>query len=136
MLLLGRPSSSAPTVPYVTGPAHQPAARTYRSAAARREVSPEKQLSFFFLDLSSLPASVCRCCFLFRVVRMATLRSLKMKTATCRRVVKELRSYEVEVEEEAAKTAAMKERGADPYDLKQQVINQSSTCKACSLFLS
>ena len=29
----------------------------------------------------------------------------------------------MEVEKEAAKTAAMKERGADPYDLKQQVKN-------------
>ena len=27
------------------------------------------------------------------------------------------------MEKEAAKTAAMKERGADPYDLKQQVKN-------------
>lgn len=48
------------------------------------------------------------------------MRSLKIKTSTCRRVVKELRSYEEEVGKEAAKTAAMKNRGADPYDLKQQ----------------
>ncbi|MFS7983400.1 putative tubulin binding cofactor A [Helianthus anomalus] len=34
----------------------------------------------------------------------------------CRR----LHSYEEEVEREAAKTADMKEKGADPYDLKQQ----------------
>ncbi|KAM0913315.1 hypothetical protein ACQ4PT_012237 [Festuca glaucescens] len=53
-------------------------------------------------------------------LRMATLRSLKIKASTCRRAVRELRSYEEEVEKEAAKTAAMKERGADPYDLKQQ----------------
>ncbi|OMO60866.1 Tubulin binding cofactor A, partial [Corchorus olitorius] len=32
----------------------------------------------------------------------------------------ELHSYEKEVEREAAKTADMKEKGADPYDLKQQ----------------
>ncbi|WOK98089.1 tubulin-folding cofactor A [Canna indica] len=51
---------------------------------------------------------------------MATTRSLKIKTATCKRILKELRSYEKEVEEEAAKTADMKEKGADPYDLKQQ----------------
>ncbi|XBH65671.1 tubulin-folding cofactor A-like [Aegilops tauschii subsp. strangulata] len=50
----------------------------------------------------------------------ATLRSLGIKTRTCRRAMRELRSYEEEVEKEAAKTAAMKERGADPYDLKQQ----------------
>lgn len=53
---------------------------------------------------------------------MATLRNLKIKTSTCKRIVKELRSYEKEVEKEAAKTADMKEKGADPYDLKQQVL--------------
>lgn len=52
---------------------------------------------------------------------MATLRNLKIKTSTCKRIVKELHSYEKEVETEAAKTAKMKENGADPYDLKQQV---------------
>ncbi|RZB77048.1 Tubulin-folding cofactor A isoform C [Glycine soja] len=53
--------------------------------------------------------------------RMATtVRSLKIKTSTCKRIVKELHSYEKEVEREAAKTADMKEKGADPYDLKQQ----------------
>ncbi|XP_074264774.1 tubulin-folding cofactor A-like [Silene latifolia] len=51
---------------------------------------------------------------------MATLRNLKIKTSTCRRLIKELHSYEKEVEREAAKTADMKEKGADPYDLKQQ----------------
>uniref|UniRef100_A0A0D9X3I6 Tubulin-specific chaperone A n=1 Tax=Leersia perrieri TaxID=77586 RepID=A0A0D9X3I6_9ORYZ len=38
---------------------------------------------------------------------MATLRSLKIKASTCRRLVRELRSYEEEVEKEAAKTAGM-----------------------------
>ena len=52
---------------------------------------------------------------------MVTLRNLKIKTGTCKRIVKELHSYEKEVEREAAKTADMKEKGADPYDLKQQV---------------
>ncbi|PIN22791.1 Beta-tubulin folding cofactor A [Handroanthus impetiginosus] len=51
---------------------------------------------------------------------MATLRNLKIKTSTCKRIVKELHSYEQEVEREAAKTADMKAKGADPYDLKQQ----------------
>ncbi|VVA24398.1 PREDICTED: tubulin-specific chaperone [Prunus dulcis] len=51
---------------------------------------------------------------------MATIRNLKIKTGTCKRIVKELHSYEKEVEREAAKTADMKEKGADPYDLKQQ----------------
>ncbi|XP_077247233.1 tubulin-folding cofactor A-like [Tasmannia lanceolata] len=51
---------------------------------------------------------------------MATLRNLKIKTGTCKRILKELRSYEKEVEREAAKTTDMKEKGADPYDLKQQ----------------
>ncbi|KAG8391833.1 hypothetical protein BUALT_Bualt01G0228100 [Buddleja alternifolia] len=51
---------------------------------------------------------------------MATVRNLKIKTSTCKRIQKELHSYEVEVEREAAKTSDMKARGADPYDLKQQ----------------
>ena len=50
------------------------------------------------------------------------MRNLKIKTSTCKRLVKELHSYEKEVEREAAKTAQMKDNGADPYDLKQQVI--------------
>ncbi|KAL0538436.1 hypothetical protein IC582_027455 [Cucumis melo] len=51
---------------------------------------------------------------------MATVKNLKIKTATCKRILKELFSYEKEVEREASKTADMKEKGADPYDLKQQ----------------
>ncbi|CAL5331249.1 unnamed protein product [Camellia sinensis] len=56
----------------------------------------------------------------FNRLNMATLRNLKIKTSTCKRIVKEMHSYEKEVEREAAKTADMKEKGADPYDLKQQ----------------
>ena len=52
---------------------------------------------------------------------MATIRNLKIKTSTCKRIIKEFHSYEKEVEREAAKTVDMKEKGADPYDLKQQV---------------
>lgn len=55
------------------------------------------------------------------LISMATLRNLKIKTSTCKRIVKELNSYEKEVEREAAKTTDMKDKGADPYDLKQQV---------------
>ncbi|CAL5190682.1 unnamed protein product [Lathyrus oleraceus] len=51
---------------------------------------------------------------------MATVRSLKIKTSTCKRLVKELDSYEKEVLRESAKTADMKDKGADPYDIKQQ----------------
>ncbi|KAK3213116.1 hypothetical protein Dsin_017822 [Dipteronia sinensis] len=47
---------------------------------------------------------------------MATVRNLKIKTSTCKRLVKELHSYE----KEAAKTVDMKDKGVDPYDLKQQ----------------
>ena len=61
---------------------------------------------------------------------MATLRNLKIKTSTCKRIVKELHSYEKEVEGETAKTADMKEKGADPYDLKQQV--SLYLCYACA----
>lgn len=59
---------------------------------------------------------------MIRLKVMATVRNLKIKTSTCKRIVKELHSYEKEVEREAAKTADMKEKGADPYDLKQQVL--------------
>ncbi|GAB2213792.1 hypothetical protein Droror1_Dr00018108 [Drosera rotundifolia] len=62
-----------------------------------------------------------RAIFSREVSSMATVRNLKIKTNTCKRIVKELQSYEKEVEREAAKTAGMKEKGADPYDLKQQV---------------
>ncbi|CAL5333708.1 unnamed protein product [Camellia sinensis] len=58
----------------------------------------------------------------FNRLNMATLRNLKIKTSTCKRIVKEMHSYEKEVEREAAKTADMKEKGADPYDLKQQLL--------------
>ncbi|KAI9196945.1 hypothetical protein LWI28_028369 [Acer negundo] len=52
---------------------------------------------------------------------MASVSNLKTKTSTCTRLVKELHSYEKEVEREATKTVAMKDKGADPipYDLKQ-----------------
>lgn len=40
--------------------------------------------------------------------------------------MKELDSYEKEVQREAAKTADMKDKGADPYDLKQQVPHSSN----------
>ncbi|XWS58640.1 hypothetical protein CRYUN_Cryun08bG0051900 [Craigia yunnanensis] len=56
----------------------------------------------------------------YQRLAMATVRNLKIKTSTCKRIVRELHSYEKEVEREAAKTADMKEKGADPYDLKQQ----------------
>eukprot|EP00271_Cylindrocystis_brebissonii_P010807 TRINITY_DN27207_c0_g1_i1.p1 TRINITY_DN27207_c0_g1~~TRINITY_DN27207_c0_g1_i1.p1 ORF type:complete len:110 (+),score=20.24 TRINITY_DN27207_c0_g1_i1:202-531(+) len=51
---------------------------------------------------------------------MDALRSLKIKTSTCRRLHKELHSYEVEVAREMTKTDKMRDEGADPYDLKQQ----------------
>ncbi|GJS84939.1 tubulin-folding cofactor A [Tanacetum coccineum] len=43
---------------------------------------------------------------------MATIRNLKIKTSSCKRIVKELHCYGEEVEREAAKTADMKEKGA------------------------
>lgn len=61
----------------------------------------------------------------------SSLRNAKIKTNSCKRIVKELRSYEKEVEREVAKTAEMKDKGADPYDLKQQVCIPASK----SLFL-
>lgn len=63
---------------------------------------------------------------------MEAIRNLKIKTSTCKRIVKELHSYEKEVEREAAKTADMKDKGADPYDLKQQVIIVCVCCVGAS----
>ncbi|KAL6008511.1 hypothetical protein ACLOJK_034023 [Asimina triloba] len=63
---------------------------------------------------------------------MATLKNLKIKTSTCKRILKELHSYEKEVERETAKTANMKEKGADPYDLKQQLIGMETYTVAIS----
>lgn len=57
----------------------------------------------------------------FATMAAPPVRNLKIKTSTCKRIVKELQSYEKEVEREAAKVADMKDKGADPYDLKQQV---------------
>ncbi|KAG9128686.1 hypothetical protein Leryth_018323 [Lithospermum erythrorhizon] len=54
------------------------------------------------------------------LTKMTTMRNLKIKTSTCKRIVKEIHSYEKEVEREAAKTSDMKAKGSDPYDLKQQ----------------
>ncbi|KAH7443309.1 hypothetical protein KP509_02G029100 [Ceratopteris richardii] len=49
-----------------------------------------------------------------------TMKSLRIKTGSCKRLLKELQAYEKEVERESAKTSKMKDNGADPYDLKQQ----------------
>lgn len=61
-------------------------------------------------------------CFYILTATMA-MRNLKIKTSTCKRIVKELHSYEKEVERETVKVADMKDKGADPYDLKQQVLH-------------
>lgn len=51
---------------------------------------------------------------------MATLKQLKIQTNISRRVLKELLSYEKEVESDSAKAARMHESGADSHDIKQQ----------------
>lgn len=51
---------------------------------------------------------------------MDPIRSLQVKTSSCRRLLKELQSYEKEVTKEAEKTDKMIASGADPYDIKQQ----------------
>lgn len=50
----------------------------------------------------------------------ATMKSLRIKTGSCKRLLKELQAYEKEVERETAKTNRMKDDGVDPHDLKQQ----------------
>ncbi|CAH9097911.1 unnamed protein product [Cuscuta epithymum] len=49
-----------------------------------------------------------------------TLKNLKIKTSSCKRIAKELASYQKEVEREYSKTTEMKANNADQYDLKQQ----------------
>jgi tubulin-specific chaperone A len=52
---------------------------------------------------------------------MADLKSLKIKTGICKRVMKEMQSYEAEAEREFAKVENMKKNHADLSDIKQQV---------------
>ena len=58
---------------------------------------------------------------------MATLKDLKLKTGVCKRTLKEFRSYESEEKREAAKTQSMRDNNADPYDIKQQVLESLCT---------
>ncbi|KAL2507867.1 Tubulin-folding cofactor A [Forsythia ovata] len=60
---------------------------------------------------------------------MTTLKNLKIKISSCERIVKELHSYQKEVEREASKTANTKVKGADPYDLKQQENVLAESCR-------
>ncbi|KAG6551164.1 hypothetical protein Mapa_007399 [Marchantia paleacea] len=48
------------------------------------------------------------------------MKNLKIKTGVCKRVLKELKSYETEVERESTKTQKMKDNNADSHDIKQQ----------------
>ncbi|KAL3348361.1 hypothetical protein AABB24_021827, partial [Solanum stoloniferum] len=89
------------------------AARTSSRSTRRRRLHPD--LLPFSFNSRSIFLDIFR-----RALVMATVRNLKIKTSTCKRILKELHSYDKEVEREAGKTADMKEKGADPYDLKQQ----------------
>jgi tubulin-specific chaperone A len=62
---------------------------------------------------------------------MATLKNLKIKTGVCKRMMKELHSYQTEADRECEKTDNMKNSHADPFDIKQQVprlIDQQVFC--------
>ncbi|KAL2621001.1 hypothetical protein R1flu_001206 [Riccia fluitans] len=48
------------------------------------------------------------------------LKTLKIRIGVCKRLLKELQSYESEVERETAKTQKMKDNNADAHDIKQQ----------------
>lgn len=62
-------------------------------------------------------------------------KSLKVKTGVCKRVMKELHSYEQEVEREFAKTENMKISQACPFDIKQQVLHTSQGILVACYFL-
>lgn len=55
---------------------------------------------------------------------MATTK-LKVKTGVCKRMMKELQSYQAEADKEFVKVDNMKNSYADPFDIKQQVSNHS-----------
>ncbi|GJP42630.1 hypothetical protein CLOM_g2174 [Closterium sp. NIES-68] len=51
---------------------------------------------------------------------MSDVKSLKLRAGICKRLLKELKSYETEVEKDAARVEEMKASGADSHDIKQQ----------------
>ena len=66
---------------------------------------------------------------------VSALKSLKVKMGVCKRVMKELHSYEQEVEREFAKTENMKNAQACPFDIKQQVTQIAYSGSALADFL-
>lgn len=59
---------------------------------------------------------------------MATLKNLKIKTGVCKRMMKELHSYQTEADRECVKTDNMKNSHADPFDIKQQEHVLAESC--------
>lgn len=51
---------------------------------------------------------------------MADLKTLKLRSSVCKRLLKELKFYEAEVEKDASRVEKMKAEGADSHDIKQQ----------------
>ncbi|CAM9390318.1 unnamed protein product [Ectocarpus sp. 8 AP-2014] len=49
-----------------------------------------------------------------------TARQLKIKLGVCKRMVKEVASYEVEAKENEAKVQKMRDDGKDAYDIRKQ----------------
>eukprot|EP00903_Cladosiphon_okamuranus_P014537 g13484.t1 len=47
-------------------------------------------------------------------------RQLKIKLGVCKRMVKEVASYEAEAKENEARVQKMRDEGKDPYDIKKQ----------------
>ncbi|KAG0567884.1 hypothetical protein M758_7G107100 [Ceratodon purpureus] len=54
---------------------------------------------------------------------MATTKTLKVKTGVCKRMMKELQSYQAEADKDFVKVENMKNSYADPFDIKQQLCN-------------
>lgn len=59
------------------------------------------------------------------------VRSLKIKTATLRRIHKELSYYQAEAEKEHVRVEAMKAAAADAHDLRQAVSPGRQAAGAC-----
>ncbi|XP_073391703.1 tubulin-folding cofactor A [Physcomitrium patens] len=63
---------------------------------------------------------------------MATMKNLKIKTGVCKRLMKELQSYQSEADKECIKAKNMRRSHADPFDIKQQEHVVAESCLTIS----
>nr|XP_024382206.1 tubulin-folding cofactor A-like [Physcomitrium patens] len=61
------------------------------------------------------------------------MKNLKIKTGVCKRLMKELQSYQSEADKECIKAKNMRRSHADPFDIKQQVPNPLDITPHCEV---